>query len=92
MQATAPAPAIYLKAEALDRALDDTLGRSYRHGRRAEFLKVERSTWWRFRKGTRVNHDFIARVLHALPGVAFSDLFEVRDEPPAPATIQDAAA
>ncbi len=91
MQAIEPTPAIYLKAEALDRALDDTLGRRARQGHRAEFLKVDRSSWWRFRKHIApVNHDFIARVLRALPQASFHDLFEVQDKKAA--HLQDVAA
>ncbi len=82
MQPTDQGPSVYLIAEALDRALDDKLGRRARQGARAEFLKVDRTTWWRYATADKVNADFIGRVLHALPDANFYDLFAVQDEHP----------
>ncbi len=92
MQATIPAPAIYLNADALDRILDEKLGRSASKGRRADFLKVNRVTLWRFRTGTKAGRDFIACVLEALPDVDPRELFYTRRDEQTDNDLQGVAA
>ncbi len=76
MQATTPAPAIHLRADALDRILDDKLGRGASKGDRASFLNVNRITLWRAKQPKAiVGRDFIACVLEALPDGDPRELF-----------------
>ncbi len=82
-RAADPELGVFLNPDSFDRHVDDKYGRRYQLNQRAELFGVDRSTLYRYRNGVRVTDvNFIARVLHALPGATFADLFTVETEAP----------